>query len=217
MRNNKQFDFIDGEIINSTGKKISEDKFHNFLKSVVIPYSQAEGYVFSDVHDDYLVGSLARINFNKDLLNERTKKDTAEYLKVFPSNNIYHNNLAQAIEILHCVDDALDIFKTIKIVDEKPVRKLPQSGIGVGVVEAPRGILYHMASVNDKGMIDDYDVIVPTAQNQINIENDLKKYFNENIEKDETVLKLNAEKIIRAYDPCMSCATNFLKMEITRL
>ncbi|OGC45349.1 hypothetical protein A2V49_00905 [candidate division WWE3 bacterium RBG_19FT_COMBO_34_6] len=217
LRNNKQFDFIDGEIINSTGKKISEDKFHNFLKSVVIPYSQAEGYVFSDVHDDYLVGSLARINFNKDLLNERTKKDTAEYLKVFPSNNIYHNNLAQAIEILHCVDDALDIFKTIKIVDEKPVRKLPQSGIGVGVVEAPRGILYHMASVNDKGMIDDYDVIVPTAQNQINIENDLKKYFNENIEKDETVLKLNAEKIIRAYDPCMSCATNFLKMEITRL
>jgi coenzyme F420-reducing hydrogenase alpha subunit len=180
---------------------------------VVIPYSQAEGYVFSDVHEDYLVGSLARINFNKDLLNSRTKEDAAPYLDVFPSNNIYHNNLAQAIEILQCVDDALEILKNLKIEDEKPVRKPFQAGVGVGVVEAPRGILYHMAEVDEKGMIVDYDVIVPTAQNQINIENDLKKYFNENLDKEQETLKLDAEKIIRAYDPCMSCATNFLKME----
>ena len=52
-----------------------------------------------------------------------------------------------------------------------------------------------------------------TAQNQINIENDLKKYFNENIKtKEKEELSLDAEKIIRAYDPCMSCATNFLKV-----
>ena len=87
------------------------------------------------------------------------------------------------------------------------------AGRGVGVIEAPRGILYHMAETNDKGIITDYDVIVPTSQNQINIENDLKKYFNENLDKDKEQLRLDAEKIIRAYDPCMSCATNFLKLE----
>jgi coenzyme F420-reducing hydrogenase alpha subunit len=65
----------------------------------------------------------------------------------------------------------------------------------------------------ENGIIVDYDVIVPTSQNQINIENDLKKYFNENISKDQDILKIEAEKIIRAYDPCMSCATNFLKIE----
>lgn len=213
LRNDNQFDFIEGQIVNSSGKKVPEENFHDFLKSVVIPYSQAEGYVFSDEHEDYLVGSLARINFNKDLLNERTKKDTAEYLEVFPSNNIYHNNLAQAIEILHCVDDSIDILKTIEVKDEKPARNPSKAGIGVGVVEAPRGILYHMAEVDEKGMIIDYDVIVPTAQNQINIENDLKKYFNENLDKDKDTLRLEAEKIIRAYDPCMSCATNFLKID----
>ena len=69
---------------------------------------------------------------------------------------------------------------------------------------------------DEKGMIINYDVIVPTAQNQINIENDLKKYFEENLDKDEETLRLNAEKIIRAYDPCMSCATNFLKIELIR-
>jgi len=73
-----------------------------------------------------------------------------------------------------------------------------------------------MAKVNAKGMIEDYDVIVPTAQNQISIEDDLKKYFNENLSKDENTLRLEAEKIIRAYDPCMSCATNFLKIEWIR-
>lgn len=213
MRNDKNYNFLEGVIINSTGRRVAEEGFHDFMKSVVIPYSQSEGYVFSDVHEDYLVGALARMNFNKDLLNERTKKDAIEFLSIFPSNNIYHNDLAQVIEILQCVDDSLDILKTLKVTDEKPIRKKPQNGIGVGVVEAPRGILYHMAKVNDKGMIEDYDVIVPTSQNQISIESDLKKFFSQNLDKSEDILKLEAEKIIRAYDPCMSCATNFLKIE----
>ena len=216
LRNGVSFDFIEGEITNSDGKAISENNFHDFLKSVVVPYSQSEGYVFSDEHDNYLVGSLARINFNKDLLNPRTKQDCAEYLNVFPSKNVHHNNLAQAIEILQCADDALDILKSIKIVEEKPVKMPKKAGVGVGVVEAPRGTLYHMARVNEKGMIEDYDVIVPTSQNQINIEKDLKKYFAANLDKPEDVLRVEAEKIIRAYDPCMSCATNFLKINWIR-
>lgn len=217
LRNEKKFDFLDGDVFNSNGKLIMQTDFKNYLKYVQIPYSQAEGYEFSDTQKDYLAGSLARINLNKDLLHERTKKDAAEYIAAFPSNNIYHNNLAQAVEILHCVDEAIDILKTIQISpDEKPVRKPPQAGLGVGLVEAPRGILYHMAKVNDKGLIEDYDVIVPTAQNQIQIENDLKEYFNRNLNKSEEELRLDAEKIIRAYDPCMSCATNFLKIDWIR-
>ena len=216
LRNGKSFDFIEGEITNSDGKAITESNFHDFLKSVVVPYSQSEGYLFSDQHDNYLVGSLARLNFNKDLLNPRTKADVEQYLSVFPSKNVHHNNLAQAIEILQCVDDALDVLKNIKIVDEKPVKMPKKAGTGVGVVEAPRGTLYHMARVSDKGMIEDYDVIVPTSQNQINIEKDLKKYFNANLDKEEDVLRVEAEKIIRAYDPCMSCATNFLKIDWIR-
>ncbi|NMB56628.1 Ni/Fe hydrogenase subunit alpha [Candidatus Beckwithbacteria bacterium] len=217
LRNNDHFDFLEGEVINSDGKRVAEEDFYKFLKAVVIPYSQAEGYVFSDTHEDYLVGSLARLNLNLDLLHPRTKADISQYLNFFPSNNVYDNNLAQAVEILQAVDDAIDILKNVKInPEEKPVTKPVKAGIGVGVVEAPRGILYHMAEVDDKGMIKDYDVIVPTSQNQINIENDLKKFFQENLDKEEATLKLEAEKIIRTYDPCMSCATNFLKLEIIR-
>jgi sulfhydrogenase subunit alpha len=217
LRNDKQFDFLEGDLVNSFGKRISSSQFLEFMKEVIVPYSQSNSYVFSDTNQDYLVGSLARINFNKDLINERTKADIGEALSVFPSHNLYHNNLAQAIEVLQCVDDAIDILKNLTITPEPPIRlPTPVAGTGVGVVEAPRGTLYHMAKVNDKGIIEDYDVIVPTSQNQITIENDLKKYFNENISKDEDQLKSAAEKIVRAYDPCMSCATNFLKIDWIR-
>jgi len=153
---------------------------------------------------------------NRDLLHPRTKADTANVLSAFPSNNIYHNNLAQAIEVLQCVDDAIDILQTMQLADEQPVRVPAKAGTGVGVIEAPRGLLYHMAKVNEEGVVEDYDVIVPTAQNQINIENDLKDYFDKHLDKDEEILRLDAESIIRAYDPCMSCATNFLKIDWIR-
>ncbi|MBA4115754.1 MAG: nickel-dependent hydrogenase large subunit, partial [Rubrobacter sp.] len=151
-----------------------------------------------------------------DLLHPRTKADAAPYLSAFPSNDIYHNNLAQAIEILHCVDDAIDTLRTIRLTDEERVRKPPRAGTGFGLIEAPRGLLYHMAKVNEEGVVEDYDVIVPTAQNQINIENDLKDYFNRNLDKEEETLRADAESIVRAYDPCMSCATNFLKIDWIR-
>lgn len=216
IRGKEGFDFLEGDLVSFHGKKIPQDQFLNFFDITVIPYSQSEGYVFSDDHKHYLVGSLARVNINKDQLHPKTQEDANEFISVFPSENVYHNNLAQAIEILHCVDEAIDILKDLKITDEKPVKNPIRAGVGIGVVEAPRGTLYHKAEVDEKGMITNYDVIVPTSQNQISIENDLKKYFNENLDKDEEKLKLDAERIIRAYDPCMSCATNFLKIDWIR-
>jgi sulfhydrogenase subunit alpha len=216
LRNDTRFDFLEGDVVNSNGRRIARPVFEDYLHYVQIPHSHAEGYRFSDTGEDYLVGALARINLNRDLLHPRTKADAAFALLAFPSNNVYHNNLAQAIEVLHCVDDAIDVSRTMELADEQPIRAQSQAGTGVGLIEAPRGLLYHMAKINEDGIVEDYDVIVPTAQNQINIENDLKNYFDENLDKDEETLRADAESIVRAYDPCMSCATNFLKMDLIR-
>ena len=216
LRNDARFDLLEGDVVDSNGRRIPRSEFKDYVQYVQIPHSHTEGYRFSDIQEDYLVGALARINLNRDLLHPRTKDDAASSLSAFPSNNVYRNNLAQAIEILQCVDDAIDVLRTIRLADEEPVRASVQAGTGVGVVEAPRGLLYHAAKVNERSVVEDYDVIVPTAQNQINIENDLRDYFNENLHEDERTLRLNAEKIVRAYDPCMSCATNFLKIDWTR-
>jgi sulfhydrogenase subunit alpha len=216
LRNDTRFDFLEGDVVNSNGRRIARPEFEDYLRYVQIPHSHAEGYRFSDTGEDYLVGALARINLNRDLLHPRTKADAAFALSVFPSNNVYHNNLAQAIEVLHCVDDAIDVSRTMELADEQPMRAQTQAGTGVGLLEAPRGLLSHMAKINEDGIVEDYDVIVPTAQNQINIENDLRDYFDENLDKDEETLLADAESIVRAYDPCMSCATNFLKMDLIR-
>lgn len=65
LKNADHYDFLEGNIINSSGRITTEEHFHDFLHSVIIPYSQSEGYIFSDTHDDYLVGALARMNLEK--------------------------------------------------------------------------------------------------------------------------------------------------------
>jgi sulfhydrogenase subunit alpha len=181
LRNDERFDFLDGHVVDSDGERISEERFKEHLQYVRIPHSHAEGYRFSGTQEDYLVGSLARLNLNADVLHPRTRADAADAVSVFPSDNVYHNNLAQAIEILQCVDDAMVILEGFEIGEEKPVRGATLAGWGASLIEAPRGLLYHSATVDAAGIVEDYDLVVPTAQNQINIENDLRYHFQRNL------------------------------------
>lgn len=209
------FSFLDGHIVSDAGDYINEKDYRDHLEHVVIPYSQASGYTFKGT--SFMVGSLARINLSKDTLHPNTKKDAASALAHFPSTNIYHNNLAQAIEILHCVDQSIDLLSSHTFVKEAPAQPTRDEGVGVGVVEAPRGTLYHKVTIDKAGKVVEGDIIVPTGQNQINIEIDLKRLLEELLPKNpsEETIQLELEKLVRAYDPCMSCASHFLKVRIS--
>ncbi len=207
----EEFGFIEGKIHTSTGKAIEEKDYLNHLNHVVIPYSESSAYEFEG--KDYMVGALARLNLGKDLLHKRTQKSCEKYLKEFPSINIYRNNLAQAIEILHSIDHTIEILSKTKFKPEEPVKFKIKSSEGVGVVEAPRGTLYHRVKIDDKGIVTDGNIVVPTSQNQINMRSDLKKLVQDNIDKSKDEIVKEAEKLIRAYDPCMSCASHFLRVK----
>jgi coenzyme F420-reducing hydrogenase alpha subunit len=206
----ENFSYLEGKLYDMKGLVAEEKDFRQHVEKVVLPYSQAIAYNFAGVN--YRVGALARINLNKDILHTNTKKDTSSMLKLFPSHNIYHNNLAQAIEILHSLDDAIDILQTTTFKPEKPIKLEMKQATGIGVVEAPRGTLYHKLEVDAKGIVQKGEVIVPTGQNQISIELDIKDYIQNNLDKTKEELALDCEKIIRAYDPCMSCASHFLEV-----
>ena len=133
-------------------------------------------------------------------------------MKWFPSDNVFDNNLAQAIELLHCIDHSIELLEKTEFVPEKLQILKPKAGTGIGVVEAPRGTLYYKLDIDEKGTISHADVIVPTQQNQINIEHDIRHFVEGNIEINKDKMALEIEKIVRAYDPCMSCATHFLKI-----
>lgn len=209
------FSYLDGHIISDDGDYIEEKDYRDHLEHVVIPYSQASGYTFKG--KSFMVGSLARINLSKDTLHDKTKKDAASALALFPSTNIYHNNLAQAIEILHCLDQSIDLLSSQKFVKEELAKPTRAEGVGIGVVEAPRGTLYHKVTIDAAGKVVEGDIIVPTGQNQINIEVDLKRLVEKMLPENpsEDVLQLELEKLIRAYDPCMSCASHFLTVRIS--
>ncbi len=209
------FSFLEGEIKSSDGYYIKEVDYGEHLKKMVIPYSQASGYKFEG--REYMVGALSRLNLNKEKLYKNTKKSMNKYLKLFPSYNIYHNNLAQAIEIMHSIDHAIDILENTKFKKEAIKKPKKQDGEGVGVIEAPRGTLYYWFKIKD-GKVVKADIATPTAQNLINMTSDLRQlvgvvcHSDKPMETWEKLIKKHAEKIIRAYDPCMSCASHFLKV-----
>jgi sulfhydrogenase subunit alpha len=203
------FSFLEGKILATSGASIEEKNYWDHLHNVVIPYSQASGFKFEGA--PYMVGALARLNTNKEALHKNTKKDAEKYLKVFPSENIYHNNLAQAIEILHSIDHSIEILSDNEFTPEKPAVASKDSGEGVGVIEAPRGTLYYWLAISE-GKIRYANLVIPTAQNLINMKEDIRQMVHERINDGESVIKKEAEKIIRAYDPCMSCASHFLKI-----
>lgn len=209
----KEYSFLDGDILVSDGKRIPKKEYAKYLWHVVTPYSHASRYTFSGKL--YMVGALARLNLGKENLHPKTLKDTRKYTDLFLSKNIFHNNLAQAIEILHAIDSSIEILNNFKVMSEKPIPAVRKEGIGIGIIEAPRGTLYYKLVVDAAGKVKDGQIVVPTGQNQICIERTITRFLEKNIVaiKDRETVELEVEKIVRAYDPCMSCASHFLKFK----
>jgi len=212
---NPNYEYIGGEICSSEGYCVSRANFWEHLDRVVVPYSQATGFEFEG--REYMVGSLSRMNLNKDALHRETKKDVANCLPLFPSNNIYMNNLAQAIEIINGMDHAIEKLESWDFKPEPYKTPAVKAGSGIGVIEAPRGTLYYALKTNEAGMVDYINLVIPTAQNHQNIEKDVAKLVQNDIDagaKGQDEISMDVEKLVRAYDPCMSCATHFLKLKM---
>lgn len=208
---NTDYSFLNGAITTSDGEEISPDKWASQMSPAGITYSQADGYRFHN--QTYMVGALARINLNEKALHPKTRESAFEQLKLLPSGNIFYNNVAQAIEILHAIDKSIDLINCYQANTETPPEIKSKAGIGYGVIEAPRGTLYHEVEVGEDGLVKHGRIIVPTAQNQVGIEESVKQYVEENLDLPKDKLEIGIEAVIRAYDPCMSCATHFLKVK----
>ncbi len=209
---NDRFSYQGGDLMTSDGLCIGRGNFRDHLQKSVLPYSQAPGFSFQG--KPYVVGALARLNINKDTLHRQTRKDLGGLLGRFPSKNIFSNNLAQAIEIVHCIDSSVEILETTEWKDEPKAQIKPRRSEGIGVLEAPRGTLYYNMRMDDAGKIQFADLVIPTAQNQITMDKDIGAMVQERLDSgaERETLPLHIERLIRAYDPCMSCATHFLRV-----
>jgi coenzyme F420-reducing hydrogenase alpha subunit len=120
------------------------------------------------------------------------------------------------VEIVYACDEALRIIHQLVIPDEPAVAVEPREATGYGCTEAPRGILYHRYRLDNDGVILDAKIVPPTSQNQKTIEGDLWQFVAASAELPQDKLQWQCEQAIRNYDPCISCATHFLKLHIER-
>ena len=122
----------------------------------------------------------------------------------------------RCVELVYAADEALRLIAAYEQPDAPALEVEPRAGIGHGCTEAPRGILYHRYAIDADGTILDADIIPPTSQNQRTIEDDLRGVVERSLDVPDDELTLLCEQTIRNYDPCISCATHFLTLEIER-
>jgi NAD-reducing hydrogenase large subunit len=162
------------------------------------------------------VGPLARMNICNAIPTPLAEKERQEYFAFNGSkviNSTLYSHWARLIEILHCAEVINELLHDEDILSEDLVRQGKQRLEGIGIIEAPRGTLTHHYQVDEKGMITRCNLIVSTTHNNEAMNQAVRWVANNVISQKGTITDgmLNqVEVAIRAYDPCLSCATQAL-------
>ncbi len=208
-----EYALYDGNIKSSDNGETSPVDYIDIVKEYIVPHSTSK-HARSN-RDSYMVGALARFNNNYEYLHPKAKEAAEEMGLRHPCYNSYMNNIAQVVETVHCFEDSIRLIEGLlsgRIEDEK-IELHGKAGHGIGATEAPRGTLYHEHKLDDNGKITYANYIIPTGQNLANIENDLRTLVPNILDQSKDDIILNIEMLVRAYDPCISCATHLMKVE----
>jgi sulfhydrogenase subunit alpha len=207
----------EGDLASSRGLRLPQERFEEEFEEVQVPYSSALQARRRN-GDRYLVGPLARYALNRDRLLPRTRA-LAEEVELEPVvRNPYRSIVVRAIEIAYACEEALRIVRGYRRPSE-PFVEMPRGftgGRGAAITEAPRGILYHRYDIAPDGLIREARIVPPTSQNQARIEEDLRHVVDRAPDLGDAELTGACERAIRNHDPCISCATHFLKLEVER-
>ena len=213
LHNSNEYAIIEGEVLSSKRGPLPVEEFASTYLESQVPHSNA---LHSRTIDGttYLVGPLARLNLNHTLLGTQAQKVIEETGIRFPMNNPYKSLIARAVELVDACDLALQLIRDFQPEGSSKVDLNLRAGNGCYATEAPRGLLYHSYEIDSSGFIQKAYIVPPTAQNLPRIEDDLRLMAPRiiNLPIDESTLI--CEHLVRAYDPCISCATHFLKLEI---
>ena len=216
ISNPAEYALYDGNIKSTDGWEIDDQDYYTKINEKVVQHSTGK-HCWSS-RDSYLVGALARFNNNYQQLSDNAKRYAEELNLKAPCYNPFMNNIAQFVEIIHSVDDSIrliDEMIDIGLDKDKAMADIKiRAGRGIGVVEAPRGLLIHDYTYDEEGRITKANLIIPTGMNYANIEKDMEAMVPGIIDKSEEEIKLACEMLIRAYDPCISCATHFLNLKL---
>jgi len=215
LQHESEYPMMRGRLVSDQGLDIAIEYFEQHFKEYQVPHSTALHAALDG--KPYLVGPLARMNLNSDKLPESTLAILQKTGTRFPSTNMFHSIVARAAEIHFAILEAIRLLKSHTEPDSTRGEVTPRAGTGYGCTEAPRGVLWHKYTTDGEGNIISARIVPPTSQNQARIEQDIADSLQGfGLDQPEDALRLRAETVIRNYDPCISCATHFLKLRIDR-
>jgi sulfhydrogenase subunit alpha len=204
-----------GRIVSNRGLDIDVAQYDEHFVEEQVEWSNA---LHSQVRErgSYLCGPLARFALAYDRLS-RPAQEAAVSAGVGPEErNPFRSIVVRSVEMVYAADEALRLIAEYEEPDAPAVEVEPRAATGFGCTEAPRGILYHRYRIDDDGAILDAKIVPPTSQNQRTIEEDLRGVVERSLDVPDEELTLLCEQTIRNYDPCISCATHFLSLDVRR-
>jgi len=209
----KEYAFISGDISSTDTGTTPITNYLDMTNEFCVPQSTAK---FSKHNrDSYMVGALARFNNNYSQLSSAAQEASDELGLKPICHNPYMISVAQIVESVDTVEDSLKLIDqliTRGLKEEKPDVKV-KAGRGIGAVEAPRGILFHDYTYNDKGILMEANCVIPTNQNHNNIQKDMEALVPHIINETREEITPMLEMLVRAYDPCISCSAHFLEVK----
>ena len=216
LRHPLEYPFNEGRMVSNKGLDIAVSEWNDFFLEEHVERSNA---LHSRIRERgaYHVGPLARYANNFDKLTPAAQ-DIAIEVGLGPVElNPFKSIIVRGIETLYAVEEALRIIDQYEEPASPAVEPTIHAGVGHGASEAPRGMLYHRYELDNSGRILKAQIVPPTAQNQLTIEDDLRVVLEDSLELPDSELTWLLEQSIRNYDPCISCATHFLKLKVERI
>ena len=201
---------------NVTLDNISTDLYEDYFSEAVAQWSYMKFPYLKKIGRENgwnRVGPLARINlcdFITTPLAEKARKEFIDFTGKKVNNSTLYSHWARLIEVLHCAEEMKILLHDPELMGDDLVRKGIARLKGIGIIEAPRGTLTHHYEVDEKGMIVRCNLIVSTTHNNDAMNKAVRWVANNVISRKGTITDgmLNqVEVAIRAYDPCLSCAT----------
>ncbi len=217
LRHPEEYPMNQGRVVSSSGLDLPVERFEEAFQEQQVPWSNAL-QSRSKEGGTYLVGPLARFALNRDRLTPRAAELAKELKVPSPVLNPFQAILVRALEVVVACEEALRIVRDYREPSEPfvPAPTPFPGGVGQAATEAPRGLLYHRYEVGQDGLIREAKIVPPTAQNQARIEEDVRHLVERSVEAEDAQLQDACERAIRNHDPCISCATHFLRLDLQR-
>jgi sulfhydrogenase subunit alpha len=203
-----------GTIRRSSGPAFAVSEFTDHVVESQVPHSTALHATLDGGR--YLTGPLARYSLNSSQLSPLAREVAAEAGLDTQCRNPFRSIVVRAVEVVYAIEEALRLIAEYQRPPRPFVDVPARAGVGHGVSEAPRGLLFHRYQIGDDGLIRAATMVPPTAQNQPAIEHEMAELVAANLTADDATLTMLCEKAIRNHDPCISCSAHFLTLTVDR-